>query len=161
MVAAQLRATIVMVPCINGIDVLFTCLLAQLVGQSLGNTVHASHSRHNPYLVAHAHFAVFPYVSLKCTLFLSNVELVIHWLVGISKSALEVGLQVILINPVTRLQVGDGMAYGITIFNNVSTCGCICDKHFMSRWSVLIKSDSLSVHLNDISLFHCFKANHH
>ena len=48
-VAAQLRASVVVMPCIYSVDVLLAGFLAQLVGQSFGNTIYASHGRHRSF----------------------------------------------------------------------------------------------------------------
>ena len=161
MIPAQLRATVVMMPCIHSVDVLLSSFLAQLVSESLCNTIYASHCRHNPYLVAHTYITVFPYVSLKGAVFLGDVQFVVHWFVGIRQCTLEVGLEIILIYPVTSLQVGDGMTDGISIFNNVRSSGSIVDEHLVSRRCVLVESDSFAIHFHCFTFFHCFKANYH
>ena len=148
-------------PCIYSVDVLLAGFLAQLVGQSFGNTIYASHGRHNPYLVAHSHVTVLSYISLEGSVLLGDIQLVVHRFVGISQRAFEIRLQVVLVHPVTRLQVGDGMSDRITIFNNVLTGRSVVDEHLVSSRSVLVKSDGFSIHFNYVTFFHCFKANHH
>ena len=84
-VATELRASVIMMPGINGVDTLLSSLLAEQFSKTFGNTVHATHGRHNPYLVAHAHFAVFPYIPLERPVLYRNVKGVFHRLVRVGE----------------------------------------------------------------------------
>lgn len=99
MVFGELRAAEVMVPGVNGVDAVETCLHLELLGQVLGNAVDASYGRHNPYFVAYADVAVLALVAFEGALFLGDGEFLAHGVVGVLESACKVCLEVVLVHP--------------------------------------------------------------
>ena len=124
-VAAKLRAAIVVMPGINRVDALFSSLLSQLGSKAFGYSVYASHCRHYPYLVSHSDVAVLTLVSHECPFLVCNIECIVYWRVCIVKGACKVGLQVVFVHPVAGFQVFDCVSDRITIFDDVLTLCCI------------------------------------
>ena len=87
-IAAQLRAAVVVVPGVDGVDVLAACLFAQLLGQAFGNAVDAAHGGHNPYLIAHAHVAVLAAITLKGAVLFFDIKSLVYRVIRIFKRSL-------------------------------------------------------------------------
>ena len=65
-------------PSIDGVDAFFLRLFLQLLHQSLGNTVHTTNGRNNPYFITHAHVAILSDIALKAAVFFFNAKFFIH-----------------------------------------------------------------------------------
>ena len=108
-----------MVPSPNGIDVTFASLLSELLGESLGNTIDTANSRYNPYLVAYTDIAILADISFEGALLVLDGQWLVDGLVGVFEGSAEVGLQVVLVDPVAGFQVLTCMTDGIAVFDDV------------------------------------------
>ena len=161
MVFAQLRAAIVVVPGMHGVDALQAGLSLQRGCQTLGDAVDTAHGGHNPHLVAYAHLAVLAHISVEGEVVVGNVEFFIHRLVFVGQRAREVGLQVVLVHPFAGLEVVHGMSDGVAIFDDVFALGCVVDEHLVPGRCVLCQGDVFSVNVDLFSLVERAQANHY
>ena len=66
----------------------------------------------------------------------------------------QVRSKVVLINPLTSLQILAGMTDGITVFDDVFAFLCVTDEHLMSYGNIFQQGDLLMIHLNGFPLVH-------
>ena len=119
-VVRQLRASVVVVPGIDGIDgAVVSNFLSQLVGQSFGNAVDAAYRRYNPYFVTYAYITVLADVAPEGSVLDGNVKLLAHRLVRVLQRTAEVCLQVVFVHPVAGFHVLAGMADRVAVLDDV------------------------------------------
>ena len=134
--------------------------LFQLFHEALCDAVYTAHRRHHPYLVTHAHVAVLTYIAFKGAILFPDGKFFVDRLVCIFECAREVGLQVVLIHPVTSFQCLTGMTDGITVFDDVFALGRVLNQDLMSSRRVLVDGDLSTVHLDNLS-FLLFRQTDH
>ena len=133
------------------------------MGEAFGNAVDATYCRHDPYLVANANFAVPSYISLEGGSIKRCLRSVVrenlwHRMVFVGERSLEVGLEVVLVDPLPSLQVDGCVADGVAIFYNVLARGCVVEQDFMTCGRVLQYFYRACFCDHRFSLLHRFKA---
>ena len=161
MVLAQLRAAIVVVPGMHGVDALASGLCLEGGSQAFGDAVHASHSRHYPYLVADAHLAVLAHISVEGLALMGYCQRLVHGMVFVGQRAREVGLQVVLVHPFSGLQVMHGMSDRIAVFDDVVASGGVSDEHFVTHRCVLPQGNDGAIDVDLFALGEITQAHHH
>ena len=78
MVIAELRATIVVVPGMNGVNALQPCLVSKQLSKLVGYAIDTTNSRNNPYFVTYAHFSVRSFVAEECTVGKRYLQLLVN-----------------------------------------------------------------------------------
>ena len=149
-----------MVPGIDGVDALFLGLMLQLLDESLGNAVHTTHRRHNPDLITYTDITVLSDIALKGTVLLFDAKFLAYRIISILKCTSEIGLQIVLIHPITSLQILNGMANRIAVFDDVGTLRGIFNQHFVTSGCILIQDNLLTVYLNDSTFLLGLQAYH-
>ena len=86
-VVRELRAAIVVMPGMYGVDAFELCLFLQSLGKAFCNAVDASYGRHNPYLVSYAHVAVLAFVAFECTVFGGYCKFLVNGCVAVFQFA--------------------------------------------------------------------------
>ena len=142
-----------MVPGVDGVNVLASRLCQQLVNQALGNAVDAAHRGHNPYLVAHAHVAVLAAIALKGSVLVFNAKFLVDRIVCVLERTAEIGLEVVLVHPVARLQVAARMADGVAVLDDVLALLDVAQQHLVACRHVLGQYDTFAANLNDVAFF--------
>ena len=121
----------------NGIDAFEIRLFLKLRSQALGNAVHTAHGGHNPHFVADSHFPILTAIALESAVIGGDIQLFIYRMVFIGERTRQIGLQVILVHPLSGLQVLACMSDGIAILDDISALRCIGDEHLMASRRVL------------------------
>ena len=105
--------------------------------------------------------AVLANIALEGAVLLQDVQLLIHRVVSIFQSTGKVGLEVVLVDPLTLFQVLLGMTDRVAVLDDVLAFRCIVDEHLMSSRSILQQGDGLTIYLNHFALLHWAQANHY
>ena len=148
-------------PGIHAVDALAARLLAQLLGDSLGYAVDASHSGHNPHLIANAYFAILANVALECTILFLDVKRLVYRIVCIFERASQIRLQIIFVHPFAGLQVATGMADGVAVLDDVLALLHIAEQHFMASRHVLGQYDALTSGFNHVAFLFLNEADNY
>ena len=149
----ELRATIVVMPRPNSIDIFLASLLTKLCCQTLGNAIDAADSGNNPNLVTYADITILTNIALKGSLFVFYTKFLVNRLICVFECARKIGLQIVLIHPIASFQVLTCMTNGVTILDDVFTLFNVLDKNFVASRRVLIDSDLFAIYFNDVTLF--------
>ena len=160
-VAGELGTTVVVMPGMDGVDALAAGLLLEKLHQFLGDAVHATYGRNHPNLVSHTDLAILADIALEGAVFLGDVEGLIDWIVCIFQRAGEVGLEVVLVDPLALFQVFLGMTDRVSILDDVRSFRCVLDEHLVTSRCVLQECNGLAVHLDGLALLHRAQANHY
>ena len=160
-VARELGTTEVVMPSMDGVDALAMSLVLEQFHQLLCHAIHAAHGRNYPNFVSHTYLAVLANIALEGAVLLLDVQLLIHRVVSIFQSTGKVGLEVVLVDPLTLFQVLLGMTDRVAVLDDVLAFRCIVDEHLMASRSVLQEGDVLAIHLDYIALLHGAQANHY
>ena len=121
--------------------------------EALRNTIDASYSRNNPYLVAHANITVLANIAFKGALLVFDVQGLVDGVVSIFQRTAEIGLEVVLMHPVARFQVLKSMADRVAVFDNIFALSGILDKDFMACRRILVHDDLSTVSIEMMSPF--------
>ena len=151
-VLGELRAAVVVMPGPDGVDVASTGFLHQAVGKVFSNAVDAADGGHNPYLVTHADVTILANITLKGSVFVFDCKWFVDRLIRVFERSAEVGLEIVLIDPVTGLHVLTGMTDGVAVLDNVFAFFDVGDEYFVTCRSVLIQRDLLAVDGDDVAL---------
>lgn len=119
----------------------------------LANAIDTSHCRYNPYLVACTYIAVLADETFERAVLLWDVKMSIDGVVLVCQCTGEVGLEVVLVDPLSGLEVFLGMTDGIAVFYNVLTFRRVFDKHFVSGWGVLHHFNVFAVYVDSLAFF--------
>ena len=119
MVVTQLRAAIVVMPSMHGIDTFEPSLLFQLLCQTFGYAIHATHRRDYPDFIPHTHFTILPDVSLESPMLIFNVEHLFHGFVFIVQRARKIGPDIVLVDPFARFEIFFCMADRVAVFDDI------------------------------------------
>ena len=144
-VVAQLRATVVVGIRDDGIHTLAASLLTQALGQLVGNAIDTTYSGDNPHLVAHTHIAILATIAFEGQSFVGDIQLHLHGVIGIVEQACQVGLDLILVDPLSLLHILGGMTDGVTILDDVLAFVQVGQHHLVSGRGILQYVDILSV----------------
>ena len=158
-VAAQLRASVVVVPCIYRVYPFAVGLGTEHGCQLFGNAVDTAHGWNDPYLVAGAYLAVVPHVALEREFLVFDVQFLVDGAVSILQRAGKVGLQVVLVYPVAGLQVLPCVAYRVSVLDDVCTLRRVFDKYLMARRRILVYFDLSAVNIDCCAHCHGLQAH--
>ena len=141
MIVGELRTAVVMMPRMQlhfgSGQLAGSHLLLYDAHDAFSNTVHATNRRYHPYLVADADFTVAALIATERAVLASYLQLFVNGFVSIGERTLQIGLQVMLVHPLSGLQVFASMADGVAVFNDVGALGGVADKHFVTSGRVL------------------------
>ena len=160
-VARELRAAEVVVPSVDGINAFAFCFLLELLNQFLRYAIHAAYGRNYPDLVSYTDLTVLAHVTHESAVFLLDVQLFIYRIVSIFQSAGKVGLEVILVDPLTLFQIFLSMTDRVTVLDDVLSFRRIVNEHFVSGRSILQEGDRLTIYFDGLALLHRAQANHY
>ena len=121
----------------DGVNTFATCFFLEEFYQFLSHAVYAAHGRNYPYFVSYAYFAILANVALEGAVFLGDVQLLVYRVVGIFECTCKIGLEVVLVYPFARLEIGLCVTDRVAILQDVCTLGCIVDEHLVSCRSIL------------------------
>ena len=136
-------------PGMDGINAVFMRLFLKFLYQSFGNAVDTTNGRHNPNLITYTYISILPYIALKGTVSLFYVKSFVYRLIRIFKCARKIGLQIVLIHPITSLQVFLCMTDRIAIFNDIGALWGIFYEYLVPSGRVLIQDNLTAIHLHD------------
>ena len=142
-----------MMPGIYAVDALHSSFVAQLLCQFLSNAVHTAHCRHNPYLIAYTYITILALIAFECAVLFLDGKFFANGIVSIFERARQIGLQIILVHPITRFQILTSMTDGVTVFYDVITFLHILNENFMTSWCVLIQDYCFVINGNDFTFF--------
>ena len=160
-VARELRTAEVVVPSVDGINAFAFCFLLELLYQFFRYAIHAAYGRNYPDFISYANLTILADVAQESTVFLLDVQLFIHRIVSIFQSAGKVGLEVILVDPLTLFQIFLSMTDRVTVLDDVLSFRCIVNEHFVSGRSILQEGDRLTIYFDGLALLHRAQANHY
>ena len=161
MVFRELRATVVVMPGIDIVDTFQLGLLAQFLSQFLSNAVDTAYRGNNPYLITHTHITILTLIALEGAVLFLDGQFFANGVVGIFERTGKIGLQIILVDPVTGFQILTCMTDGIAVFDDVFSLFDIFDKNLVTGWCVLINNNLLAVCFDDFSFFLWLQADYH
>ena len=121
-------------------------LLTELLGQLVGNAVHAAHGRDNPNLVSHAHVAVFAAVTFEGAVFMGDAKFHVDRVVRVFQQSGQVGLDLLLVNPMSLFYGHQRVSDGVTVFDYLVAFGKIFQRDFVSGGDVFGHGDGHAVH---------------
>ena len=148
-ILAKLRTAVVVGVNAYIVQVRAVALLLHALGNSLCLTIHATHRRNDPQLVADTHRVVLSQVTHHLQIVaLRVVDLVALVIVGVLQVIVQVGLQVVRVDPTTHLDSGRCMADRITIFDDILTLGNGLDGKLVTTGNILLERNLSTVDLN-------------
>ena len=147
-------------PCPDGVDTFTLGLHHQTVTQLFCDAVDTSYGGHNPYLITNTHIPVLPNISLKGSLLVFDSKRLVNRIICVFKCSAEVGLEVILVYPISSFHVLTSMTDRITVFDNILSLFHFFNKNFVTSRSILIHGDLFAVNLDDFTLLLGLQTNH-
>ena len=121
MVVTKLRATVVVWESDNGIHSLTFGFATQSLGQLSDDTVYATYSRDNPYLVSYTYITVFATVTFESKIFMRNIQRNLNRVVRVVQQSGKVGFDVRFVHPVTLFLCHSCMSDRVTVLDYIFT----------------------------------------
>ena len=103
MVSTKLWAAEIVVPSVNSVNAFASGSFFEPRHKFLGDAVYTSNGGHNPYFISDSYFAILSYISFETLILVFYGQRFVDRIVWISKSAGKIGLQIILVNPLSGL----------------------------------------------------------
>ena len=148
-------------PGIDSIHTLLVGFFLQLLNQTFGNTIHTTNGGHNPNLITDTHVAILTYIALKATVVVFDIKLLVYRIICILESTSQIGLQIILVHPISGFHILHGMSDGIAIFDNVGTSCHVLYQYLMACWCILIHGNLLTIYFKNLSFLFGLQTNHY